>query len=379
MTVAAAGAGRVAVPSATVRVAVIDIGTNSTRLLVADASGSELREVARANRVTRLGAGLDASGALGADAIARTVTVARDYVRDARALGAARTVAVATQAVREARNREAFVRALAEATGLALRVLSGEEEACLTFLGATTGLTPAVNRGSAQAAKPPSAEPTVGSQSVAVVDVGGGSTEIVTGLPGRSPTFAVSLPLGVVRHSERYLAHDPPRASELEALAADARTRLAEALAAPAATSTRPAASPDGGAARGVPAVGAAIAVAGTATSLAAIDQRLDPYDPARVHGYTMSLARARELTGRLAELPLAERRKVPGLHPDRAATIVAGGVLLTETLSALGVERFTVSEHDLLHGIAHAIAPETGATTVEFAETASAPREAGL
>jgi exopolyphosphatase/guanosine-5'-triphosphate,3'-diphosphate pyrophosphatase len=179
------------------------------------------------------------------------------------------------------------------------------------------------------AGRPPTPEPTV------VIDIGGGSTEFTIGQDAR-PRFHVSLPAGVVRMSERHIHSDPPTADELQALTGDARAIFA----------------------RGIPehervSVSRAIAVAGTATSAAAIDQELDPYDPARVHGYQLSAASVEALLGRLAAMTEAQRRNVVGLHPDRAPTIVAGMVLLREAMRAFSLERVEVSEHDILHGAA--------------------------
>jgi exopolyphosphatase/guanosine-5'-triphosphate,3'-diphosphate pyrophosphatase len=198
------------------------------------------------------------------------------------------------------------------------RVLSGEEEAQLTFLGAMSG------RPSEDGA---AGEPTV------VIDIGGGSTEFIVGV-GRTAGFHVSLPVGVVRMSERHIHSDPPAPEELQKLAADVRAIFL----------------------RGLPPqerapVKQGIAVAGTATSAAAIDQELDPYDPARVHGYQLLLGTVEMLLARLADMSEARRRQVVGLHPDRAPTIVAGMIVLAEALRAFELEQVEVSEHDILHG----------------------------
>lgn len=347
------------------RVAVIDIGSNSTRLLVCDANDGELREVARSNRVTRLGEGVDRSGELAPSARERTLAAACEFAERARELGAERIVAVATQAVREARNGPPFVAELASRCGIEARVLSGTDEARLTFIGAVCTQAPRT-AAAAQGA-------------VAVIDVGGGSTEIAVGDAAGNFWAEVSLPLGVVRQTERHLRHDPPPAEELEALEAlerEACAALAEGVA------RLGAATPERATSRGTDRpleVARAIAVAGTATSLAAIDQRLDPYDPQRVHGYELSTTRVRELLEELAALPLAERRRLPGLHPDRAPTIVAGCVILLCALRALAVDAVTVSEHDLLHGVAAAIARQSCATAVEFRPNTGEQRRAGL
>ena len=248
-----------------------------------------------------------------------------DRVRDALtqyrerldALRTERDVAVLTSAVRDAANGPAFVDEVASRFGLRAQVLAGDEEARLTFLGATSERDPD--------------DPTA----VVVIDIGGGSTELVEG-HGRRMDFHVSTQAGVVRQTERHIKSDPPRHEELEALADDVRAIYAAAV-------------PDDVRA----AVDRAIAVAGTATSLAAIDLELDPYDPERVHGHTLMRGRIEELLARLAQMPLAERRKVTGLHPDRAPTIVAGCVLLIEALRLFGLQSVEISEHDILRGAA--------------------------
>lgn len=362
------------------RVAVIDIGSNSTRLLVCDASEGQLREIARSNRVTRLGEGVDRSGELTAGARERTLTAVCEFARRARELGSERIVAVATQAVREARNGHLFVAELASRCGVEARVLSGTDEARLTFIGAvcTQGSRPAAVAGGATADQVTAVDrgAAAGRQpAVAVIDVGGGSTEIAIGDAVGNFWAEVSLPLGVVRQTERHLRHDPPCAEELEALEHEACAVLAEGVARLGATAERVAWR---GGDRSLE-VARAIAVAGTATSLAAIDQRLDPYDPQRVHGYELSVTRVRELLGELAALPLAERRRLPGLHPDRAPTIVAGCVILLCALRSLAVDAVTVSEHDLLHGVAAATALKSCATSVEFGRKTGERWRAGL
>ena len=209
---------------------------------------------------------------------------------------------------------ESIAARVREDYGLDARVLSGDEEAQLTFLGAMTG-------------RPPASEPTV------VIDIGGGSTEFVIGRE-RTADFFVSLPAGVVRLSERHIHSDPPEPRELQALARDAHETFLEGLPPERRASVR----------RG-------IAVAGTATSAAAIDQELDPYDPARVHGYELSLATVELLLARLADMREAQRRALVGLDPDRAPTIVAGMILLSGALRAFELEQIEVSEHDILHG----------------------------
>jgi exopolyphosphatase / guanosine-5'-triphosphate,3'-diphosphate pyrophosphatase len=299
-----------------VRVAVVDIGTNSTRLLIADVEPptSDVQVLVRHSNVTRLGHGVDASGTLSEEACARVFDVLERYREEIDAHECAANMAVLTSAVRDASNGAEFAARVRDQYGLDARVLSGEEEAQLTFLGAMSGRAPAT-------------EPTV------VIDIGGGSTEFVVGV-GRTAGFHVSLHAGVVRMSERHIHSDPPTPEELQALQQDVRATFLDGLPADErAPVTR------------------AIAVAGTATSAASIDQELDPYDPERVHGYPLLLATVELLLARLADMDEVERRSVTGLSPDRAPTIVAGMILLAEAMLAFELEQVEVSEHDILYG----------------------------
>jgi exopolyphosphatase / guanosine-5'-triphosphate,3'-diphosphate pyrophosphatase len=295
------------------RIAVIDIGTNSTRLLVADVAGGVVSQVERRSTVTRLGRGVDLSGHLSGEAIEDVCAAIGSYVEIIEELGAETVDAIATSAVRDADNGSAFVAELRERFALSARVLAGEEEARSTYLGATS--------------EAPPTEPTL------VVDIGGGSTEIVVGA-GSEVSFHDSLQAGVVRHSERCISSDPPTAGELEALAADVRGLI------------------EGSVGTGI-AAAAGIAVAGTPTSLAAVELGLEPYDPSRVHGQVLALPSIQRMLSRLASAPLAERIEIPGLHPDRAPTIVAGVVILVEVMRAFELDEITVSEHDILYGTA--------------------------
>jgi exopolyphosphatase/guanosine-5'-triphosphate,3'-diphosphate pyrophosphatase len=298
------------------RTAVVDIGTNSTRLLVADASdGRVTDELERRSVVTRLGMGVDSSGALNEEAMQRVYSTLKEYREVIERCRAERSLAVLTSAVRDASNGEEFAETVKNRFGLEPHILSGDEEARLTFLGATSERDP------------DDPTPTL------VVDIGGGSTEIVIG-SGQEMTFHVSNQAGVVRQTERHIKSDPPEREELDALGAEVREIFAQ----------------------GVPqeqrrAVRHAIAVAGTATSLGAIAQELEPYDPEKVHGYVLSFDECQRILERLAALPLEQRRKVAGLHPDRAPTIVAGVIILLETLRLFDLDQVEVSEHDILRG----------------------------
>ena len=298
-------------------VAVVDIGTNSTRLLVARMDGGRVvEELERCSVVTRLGRGVDADGRLSEAGMERVFETLGDYRKRMDRAGVERGVAVLTSAVRDASNGEEFARTVGERFGLEPRVLSGDDEARMTFLGATSERS--------------DGEPTV------VIDIGGGSTEFVIGAPGREPDFHVSNQAGVVRQTERHIRSDPPEPGELAELAADVRQIIL-----------------DGVPAQWRRAVAHGIAVAGTATSMAGIAQALDPYDPEKAHGYVLARAEAQAILERLAAMPLAQRREVKGLHPDRAPTIVAGVVILLETLELFGLQEVEISEHDILRGAA--------------------------
>ncbi|HWE58152.1 MAG TPA: Ppx/GppA phosphatase family protein [Solirubrobacteraceae bacterium] len=301
------------------RIAVVDVGTNTTRLYIAELANGELTaELTRISRVTRLGAGVDASGRLASDALAREYAVLDEYHRLIVATGVERSVAVMTSAVRDAANGKQFADDVADRFGLDVHVISGDEEARLTYRGATDQLDPDPNRA-----------PTL------VVDIGGGSTEFVLG-HGERVDFHVSTQAGVVRQADRHISSDPPTPAELEALAQDIRALLEQAV--PTEFRSRP---------------GRALGVAGTPTSLAAIAQDLEPYDAARVHGYRLSAGKRDQIFTRLAAMPLAERKQVRGLHPDRAIAILPGIVILTEIMRLFELDEIEVSEHDILRGAA--------------------------
>jgi exopolyphosphatase/guanosine-5'-triphosphate,3'-diphosphate pyrophosphatase len=308
------------------RVAVVDIGSNSTRLLVAevDTDTGSLQELARDSRVTRLGEGVDANGSLSEAAIERVTNVLADYHGKIEEHDCEANLAVLTSAVRDADNGADFAERVREEYGLDARVLSGDEEAQLTFLGA---MSTRPDEDGSDGERSAATVPTV------VIDIGGGSTEFVIG-SGRTAGFHVSLHVGVVRMSERHIHTDPPEPHELQKLAADVRQNFEDGL---------PAAERDP--------VKRAIAVAGTATSAASIDQELDPYDPERVNGYALTLGTVEMLLARLADMDEDRRRKVVGLHPDRAPTIVAGMIVLSEAMRAFGLQEVEVSEHDILYG----------------------------
>jgi exopolyphosphatase / guanosine-5'-triphosphate,3'-diphosphate pyrophosphatase len=288
-------------------VAVIDIGTNTTRLLVAQVDDDQVVELERRTIVTRLGQDVDATGRLADEAMDRVAEAIAGYRELIDRLGAEQVVAVATSAMRDSENGPDFHDYLEEKYGIDARTISGDEEARLTFLGATAGRHD--------------------DRETVVIDIGGGSTEYVVGKAGEEPGFHTSTQMGSVRFTERFLAGDPPRSEEMAAIADAVRAMI--------------------------PRVEAehAIAVAGTATSLAAIDGAEE------VHGYRLNLGSCERIAAMLAGKTVEERRNVPGLHPDRAPTIVAGAVILTESIRSLGLSEVEVSDRDILHGAALATA----------------------
>jgi len=284
------------------RVAAVDLGTNTTRLLVADVEEGHLREVARRLQITRLGEGVDSTRRLSPRAMARTGRALAEFRRLADELGVERALAVATSAVRDAEHGSAFLTQVEQDYGFPTLLLSGNEEAYLTFQGVAFG----------RAIEP----------STLVVDIGGGSTELILGGP-QGISFHRSIDLGSVRMTERYLASDPPSPQEIARLAEEARSLLPP---------LRPR---------------AAIGVAGTVTSLAALDLGLVEYDPERVHGHILTAASVDAQLKRLAAMPLALRRRVPGLQPQRADVIVAGAVILREILRPVPVAGPAVQHPD--------------------------------
>ena len=293
-----------------IRVAAVDIGTNSTRLLVADVDDGSVRELDRRLEITRLGEGVDERRILLPQAIARVRNVLADYRRAAEEGGAARTLAFATSAVRDAENGEAFLGEIEWSYGFRTRLLSGDEEALLTFRGVSAGRALAPD--------------------TLVVDVGGGSTELILGGPG-GVGFHSSLDLGCVRLTERF-------GTDFDACAAYVREALAGRLPANLHPQT-------------------AIGVAGTITTLATLDLGLDEEDPELVHGHRLSAATVAEQTERLEGLTVEEIRALRGMHPERAPVITAGAVVARGTLAHFGLDGLEVSEHDIMHGAAFAAA----------------------
>jgi exopolyphosphatase / guanosine-5'-triphosphate,3'-diphosphate pyrophosphatase len=301
------------------RVAAIDLGTNSTRLLVADVESGRIADVERDTRVTRLGDGVDERRRLLPVPVTRVRNVLTDYRRTLESLGAERTLAIATSAVRDAENGDAFLGEVEWSYGFATQLLSGHEEALMMFRGVT-------------------AERELAAGTV-IVDVGGGSTELVAGEPD-GVRWHDSLDIGSVRLTERFLHSDPPTKEELNACAAAVRALLAERVPDEIRSATR-----------------SAVGVAGTITSIAALALGLEEYDRDRVHGFELTAEGLNEQLERLASVPLAQRRLIRPLDPERAPVIVAGAVITRETLAFFGQDVLEISERDILDGAALAAA----------------------
>ncbi len=300
------------------KVAAIDIGTNSVLLLVAQPTfDHELAPIHDVSTITRLGQGVDQNRRLHPDAVRRTLLCLEDYARRLQEHRVERLDVVTTSAARDAEGVDGFLDAAERILGARPRVISGEAEARLTFLGALSGL--------------PVAGP------VAVYDIGGGSTEIVFGHvePGRSPTVGVasSLNVGCVRLTERHVTRDPPSDLDLEATRG-AVDQLLAGMAAPEGSLTW-------------------VGIGGTITTLAAVELALVPYDPSRVHGSILTANQVTSLVKRLGTLPVSERKRVPGLDPKRADVIVAGGCIVERLLAWSGVQQTHVSDRGVRWGLA--------------------------
>jgi exopolyphosphatase/guanosine-5'-triphosphate,3'-diphosphate pyrophosphatase len=297
------------------RFAVIDQGTNSIRLLVVEPDADAgVRELARDMVITRLGQGVDRTGRISPEALERTVAVLATYCRRARALHAERIRVAATAAVRDASNREDLERAVHEHAGSELEVISGEEEAALSFLGASRGL---------DAPAP-----------FLVLDIGGGSTELVLGTD--RPTAQVSLRMGSVRLTERFVRHDPPSPEELEAMRLAALDLLEDAEGEVPVRDAR-----------------TLVATAGTSTTVQAIALGLQRYDPEAIHRTRLSLADAERVLRDLAAMTTPERSALPVMAPGRGDVIVAGAVVLVAVMRRFGFDQALVSETDILDGLA--------------------------
>lgn len=302
------------------RVAAIDCGTNSIRLLVADVEGHSLQEVTREMTVVRLGEGVDRTGAFAGAALERTFAACDAYAATVRDLGVERLRFVATSASRDVSNRAAFVAGVRERLGVDPEVISGAEEAALSFRGAVEGLAHSVL-----------STPTL------VVDIGGGSTEFVLG--ERTPTSAISVNIGCVRMTERHLHGDPPTLDEITRVEVDVADAIDQA-------------------ARDVPLGDARsmIGVAGTVTTIVAIVHGLETYDPATIHGLGASLDDVEAVTSELLAMPRAERAAISVMHPGRVDVIGGGALVLRAVMRRTGLP-VVASETDILDGLARGLA----------------------
>jgi exopolyphosphatase/guanosine-5'-triphosphate,3'-diphosphate pyrophosphatase len=299
------------------RMASVDLGTNSIRLLVGRlAQGDEqIQDLARDMVITRIGQGVDRTGRISADALARTLKVLEAYCRRARALRADRIHLAATSAVRDASNRDDLADAVLLLTGEPMEVLTGEEEAALSFLGATRGLD----------------DPAP----YLVLDIGGGSTEFVVG--GNEPTASISTDIGSVRLTERLIQHDPPSFDELESLERTIGDELSYVEDRVPVHDAR-----------------TLIAVAGTATTVQAIALGLPEYDPERLHRSILFRDEAERVFRLLADMTTEERRALPVMAPGREDVIPAGAAILTGVMRRWGFREALVSETDILDGLAY-------------------------
>ena len=302
------------------RVATIDIGTNTVLLLVAERRGpsGELCAVAERATITRLGAGVDKTRRLAPDAIARTRACLDEYARVVRDAGADRVAVVGTSAMRDGAGGEELREHVKALFGVDARVVSGEEEARLTFEGALSGLA-------------------VGAETCGVFDIGGGSTEVVIGAvtePGARLDYEASFDVGSVRLTERHVAHDPPLTAELEEVRRAARAAFAKVPALPSAAPTP-------------------VGIAGTMTTLASVSLGMAEYDGARVHGHVMTLAELSRVVDSLARATLEQRKRVQGMEPKRADVIVAGGVLALELLAHWKAGAVRISDRGVRWGLA--------------------------
>ncbi|MEV5145938.1 Ppx/GppA phosphatase family protein [Streptomyces sp. NPDC052727] len=311
------------------RVAAIDCGTNSIRLLVADADPAtgELTDLDRRMTIVRLGQGVDRTGRLAPEALERTFAACREYAAVIKEHGVERLRFVATSASRDAENRDDFVRGVLDILGVEPEVITGDQEAEFSFSGATKELT-----GRADLTRP-----------YLVVDIGGGSTEFVVG--DDHVRAARSVDVGCVRMTERHLVHggevsDPPTEEEIAAMRADIEAALDLAE-------------------QSVPLREAhtLVGLAGSVTTVSAIAQELPGYDSARIHHSRVSRDRVREITERLLRSTHAERAAIPSLHPGRVDVIGAGALVLLAIMERIGAGEVVVSEHDILDGIAWSLA----------------------
>lgn len=297
------------------RVAVIDTGTNSTRLLVAAVNDGKVEEVLRRTEITRLGKGVDRTGRLDSAAKARVSECVAGYRRLIDGECVQRAVILATSSIRDAGDGEEFMQELSRQTSIKHRIIAGREEAALSFAGSTMELAAAGR--------------------VFFFDVGGGSTEIAVGRPG-NPDYVKSLGMGCVRLKERYFKTDPPGMDEVEAAAGHIDTLLASAI--------------DMGS---LGEFKKAVAVAGTVTALAAVEMKLEKYDPVAIHGFVLSRESVERMLARFISMTQQERREIRTMEEGRADVIISGSLIVLRLMHYAGLNSFTVSERDILDGAA--------------------------
>ncbi len=297
------------------QVGVIDCGTNSIRLLIADISAGKFHELHRDMKIVRLGQGVDQTSKFHPEAIKRTLAAVDVYAKEFHARGVEKIRFCATSATRDATNRDLFLEGVHDRLGIYPEVISGEEEAALSFAGATREI-------------PNSQGPFL------VVDIGGGSTEFVFGIESVEKVKSVNI--GCVRMSERHFKSDPPSASEISAATDDIRAAIADAAAVVPITSAK-----------------TLIAVAGTATTVAAAVLDLKEYDPNAIHLSRISAQQVHDISDMYLKMNHAARAELGYMHPGRVDVITAGALVLSQILIATGAEEFIASESDILDGMA--------------------------
>lgn len=305
------------------RVAAIDCGTNSIRLLVADVGGDRLVDVTRRMEIVRLGAGVDRTGRFADAALERTFRALDDYAAQIRSLEVERLRMVATSATRDATNRDAFVAGVESRLGVAPEVVTGDEEAALSFDGATREL----------AGLPSLPAPYL------VCDIGGGSTEFVLG-DAAGMRAARSVDIGCVRMTERHLHDDPPTAEQVSAARADIEAAIDVAAQTVAVREAR-----------------SLVGLAGSVTTVVALALELPAYDPTRIHHARIGVSQVHDVTERLLGMPRSRRAELPVMHPGRVDVIGAGALVLDTIMRRCGFDEVVASEHDILDGIAWSLA----------------------
>ena len=317
------------------RVAIVDLGTNTCRLFLAAVVNGRVEQAERLTTVVRLGQGVDKSGQLHEDAVARTHECISGYAPRIAAYGPERSLLIATSVLRDARDGRQFLVALKYDFGLPWRILSGQEEGTLAFRGGTSWLA-----GGAADVSPPAAAQPAAPDPLLLVDIGGGSTEFAVGSAGEPPAFVRSLDVGVVRLTERFFRHDPPEAAEVAALTDHVAAAIADAVPEELRAAVR-----------------GAVGVAGTYTTLVANKLGMTEYEGRLVQGHVLSLAEIDATAARFARLTSAERGRLPGIQPGREDVILAGALIAGEACRAFGLDAVRVSEADLLEGAALALA----------------------